>query len=320
MRRSNRGVALPIVVYTLLSLQVLIALVAMAAMHRTREVRLTSDFWRARASAEGGLWETLSRDSLAGQAGSFAAGGAYTTEVRPLGRQSLLVLSRGSVARSGTTVAVGMLLRRPPNTPPLQHALSHRGVLTGTGSVAFVPPSPGDLASCGPPVDGEVGAEIGIPDESLANWAWGPHAIELVDGLVQPGPVVDGEGHCVTGHRLNWGDPRSFQSACGSHIPSVHHAGDLTIVGGMGQGVLHVSGDLTLDAGFRYRGVIVAEGLLHLGIGGATIEGALISLGTGTHRIGGDLTVAPSRCFATMALSAGDSVVMFPDASWIEVL
>lgn len=74
---------------------------------------------------------------------------------------------------------------------------------------------------------------------------------------VTPTPTVVGT-QC-TGDDTNWGDPTDAASACANRVPLVYAAGDLTIDGGVGQGVLLVDGHLTIAGPFTYSGQIVAR-------------------------------------------------------------
>jgi len=79
------------------------------------------------------------------------------------------------------------------------------------------------------------------------------------DVRIAPGPQASA-GHCIDGD-ANWGEPRpsASASACAAHAPIVYVAGDLTIEGGAGQGVLLVDGHLAITGAFTYSGQIVAR-------------------------------------------------------------
>jgi hypothetical protein len=78
------------------------------------------------------------------------------------------------------------------------------------------------------------------------------------DAHVSPTPVTSGSS-CVRVD-ANWGDPNSLTSVCASRAPVIMSDGDLTIDGGVGQGVLLVSGHLIIDGPFVFSGQIVARG------------------------------------------------------------
>jgi hypothetical protein len=66
-------------------------------------------------------------------------------------------------------------------------------------------------------------------------------------------------GSLCTNDDTNWGDPTNAASPCADRTPLVYAAGDLTIDGGAGQGVLLVDGHLTIAGPFAFSGQIVAR-------------------------------------------------------------
>jgi hypothetical protein len=88
-----------------------------------------------------------------------------------------------------------------------------------------------------------------------------------------PGPVVR-DGDCDTSEMTNWGDP-GRSSPCAGWLPVVHAAGDLTVVGGTGQGVLLVDGDLHLSGGFDFVGAVIVAGRISIGPGGSRLTGGV---------------------------------------------
>lgn len=59
-------------------------------------------------------------------------------------------------------------------------------------------------------------------------------------------------------------------------FPVLHSVGDLSLSGGIGQGILLVDGELSLSGGLEFHGLVVALGGLTAGPGGAHITGAAI--------------------------------------------
>jgi Tfp pilus assembly protein PilX len=78
------------------------------------------------------------------------------------------------------------------------------------------------------------------------------------DAHVTPAPITSAST-CVR-IDTNWGDPNSLTSVCAARAPLIISDGDLTIDGGVGQGVLLVGGHLTIDGPFVFSGQIVARG------------------------------------------------------------
>ena len=78
------------------------------------------------------------------------------------------------------------------------------------------------------------------------------------DAHVTSSPVVVA-GSCAN-TPANWGDPVDRSSACGTRVPVIFAPGDLTIDGGVGQGVLLVGGHLVIAGAFTFSGQIVVRG------------------------------------------------------------
>lgn len=98
--------------------------------------------------------------------------------------------------------------------------------------------------------------------------------VRLVSGAhIAPQPVVN-DGLCTTSDD-NWGDPTSTGGACASRAPVIYAAGDLSIDGGVGQGVLLVAGHLTIAGPFVFSGQIVVRGGIETIADNITISGAV---------------------------------------------
>lgn len=93
----------------------------------------------------------------------------------------------------------------------------------------------------------------------------------VTDTVLSPAPVSIGAS-CDTTAAGSWGGD---SPPCDSHWPLLYADGDVRITGGYGQGILLARGDLVLDDGFRFRGIVIALG--RVTVGDATIEGALIA-------------------------------------------
>lgn len=77
------------------------------------------------------------------------------------------------------------------------------------------------------------------------------------DMSISPAPVAAGDT-CRDG-AANWGEPVDRTSVCATRVPIVYARGDLTVVGGRGQGVLLVDGRLVIAGPFTYSGQIVVR-------------------------------------------------------------
>jgi hypothetical protein len=100
--------------------------------------------------------------------------------------------------------------------------------------------------------------------------------IGAISGL---GPTVSGQPPvCDWSDPMNWGEPNhGAPSPCASLIPVIHASGDLRVSGGRGQGILLVDGDLILEGGFEFSGLVIVQGQLAGGVGSAHITGAVIA-------------------------------------------
>src|SRR5262249_25385795 len=74
----------------------------------------------------------------------------------------------------------------------------------------------------------------------------------------------------------NWGDPHRA-TPCADYFPIIWAQGDVAVHGGAGQGVLLAEGDVTLDGGTEFIGVIVARDDIRTGLGGARVFGVAMA-------------------------------------------
>ncbi|HEU4630419.1 MAG TPA: hypothetical protein VFS08_11785 [Gemmatimonadaceae bacterium] len=118
------------------------------------------------------------------------------------------------------------------------------------------------------------------------------------------GPRRAADGDCDVAHDDVWGDP-ARASPCGDYLPLLHVAGDLVAPRGQGQGVLVVDGDLVLDGGFEFLGVVLVGGRVVGGAMPSRVMGALLVRGSGGAPSElGALRVRWSSCVAAGALRA----------------
>ncbi len=307
----------------------LVAALAEAAASRAG-VRLLE----AHAAAEAGVHNTLRRpggawlDTLhvggAGEVGPWPLGRASArARVRRLAPEAWLV--EGEALAGGRPVARSGRLAWAAD--PLVRVTALGGVLNAPAAVAWTLPGSVDAsrpavaapplraADCAPWV-AELAAQQAsrplAPVATLADTVGGPGLGRLdfatllesadvrVSGAGTPVPVVAG-GACVRGAPWGWGDPDNPLLPCGAHLPLRGAEGDLMVVGGVGQGVLVVDGDLTLTAAARYYGVVIVRGTLVVEAG-ARLEGLALSGSGGAVAAGAGVT--GSTCWAARALAA----------------
>jgi hypothetical protein len=107
--------------------------------------------------------------------------------------------------------------------------------------------------------------------------------------IVTPAPAI-AAGVCDTTATTNWGDPAG--GACGAHLPVIKALGDLTLRGGVGQGILIVNGDVVFENGASFAGLVMVADDFATGAGGGSVLGAVIA---GDARRGaGDQTIVGS--------------------------
>lgn len=95
------------------------------------------------------------------------------------------------------------------------------------------------------------------------------------NAIVTPTPAVSGTV-CDRAASSNWGDPLRA-TPCRDYFPVIWAAGDVTVRGGGGQGILLVEGDATLDASASFTGVIVSRDDVRSGAGGAHVVGQILA-------------------------------------------
>ncbi|MFN8581759.1 MAG: hypothetical protein U0163_12385 [Gemmatimonadaceae bacterium] len=92
---------------------------------------------------------------------------------------------------------------------------------------------------------------------------------------VTPAPVLQG-AQCDRSVSSNWGDP-SRASACADYFPIIWAHGDVVVQGGRGQGILLADGDVRLDGGTQFTGVIISRDDIRTGTGGAHVWGRVLA-------------------------------------------
>lgn len=288
------------------------SLVATARVNALR-ARLAAE---AAARAGAARWNDSLRALAPGQ--SVAVGDARIRRLSPgLFLATAEARDHGAVARAGFLVRVLELRESLVLFPAAVAGASVRigaGATADAGAAAAAPPGwddtrcPPGLADTLAAVFGAVGlpgAEApsalaldvagradGEPPTAVAPaladtlpglgpLSWGRLA-SLADrvegGSVRIGPVLDGVA-CATGAAGNWGDPTHPAAPCADHFPLVVAPGDLQLLGGAGQGVLVVEGDLVVSGDTRFDGAVLAAGDVILR-DSATVHGAVRSAGT----------------------------------------
>jgi hypothetical protein len=137
--------------------------------------------------------------------------------------------------------------------------------------------------------------------------------------VIGAAPRVSGE-ECDTAAPENWGEPNRWMGGpCTGYYPVIHAPSDLVIDGGRGQGVLVVEGNLTIQGGAEFTGVVLVRGAVIGGPGGAHITGTMsvASQGATTSVLDG-IAIAFSRCAARKALLGIAMPAAVVERSWSE--
>lgn len=137
--------------------------------------------------------------------------------------------------------------------------------------------------------------------------------------VVTPAPVV-AAGRCDRTRSDNWGDPGGA-GPCGTYAPLIWATGDVELRGGAGQGVLLVDGDLTISAGARFVGVVIArDDVRSQGIGGTLLGSVLAgdaNVAPGDHSLlDGASLVQRSRCAVDLALEWSARLIPVAGRPW----
>lgn len=144
-----------------------------------------------------------------------------------------------------------------------------------------------------------------------------------VGGTVGPLAPFSGDGKCAAGSGANWGEPGRDVGAvaeCFDFLPIVHAAGNLTLSGGRGQGILLVGGDLELTGAVGFTGVVVVRGrVITSGAGGRILGTLLVGGASGPSAIGAGSFVRYSSCAVNRALLAAGLPRRLRERSWVQL-
>jgi len=325
------------------------AVAFVAALHAAEEgAALQVAAWRAAGHH---------RMAIGGSAafeGSARVGGArFNGRVLRLGRLLYLVESEGRSAGGEARQGVGLLVRPRPLEFGFTAALESGGPVTMTGMAVVSGrdlPRPGWL--CPPPEAGRAGlllpetasldtsscslgpCLVGVPPAlrgaatggGLPAWATRAAAEirSLADkrmhsGSLKPAPRTAG-GDCLVGDPANWGDPDGSVSACGDYLPVIHASGDLELLGGRGQGVLLVDGDLSVRGGFRFYGPVFVKGHLTTTSEGGHFRGGVVAAKVVlAQNAPGTETIGFSSCALDRALAASAAGETLVERGWLRL-
>jgi hypothetical protein len=138
-------------------------------------------------------------------------------------------------------------------------------------------------------------------------------------------------GACDKTVNTNWGEPHrsgdnGYVAECINYFPIVYFSSSVKFNGnGRGQGILLVEGDLTLNGGFEWDGLIIARDNVANSGGTAKIYGSIMAGGARLdntitdNNLAGNITINYSACALTRALRGSAQVTQAKDRAWAEL-
>ncbi|MEK6769231.1 MAG: PilX N-terminal domain-containing pilus assembly protein [Gemmatimonadota bacterium] len=336
----QRGFALVATLFALVIIAALVTGAFFAAEQELRVGRNSRDAQRALAAAEAGVAGAL------GGGGGFAPGalapgdsqtsagtvqggaGDFTVTVRRLNGELFLLRAVGRDPAGASLRTVGLVMRLLPPPARFEAPLTVEvpppaGVAGAVDGVDRDPPG----WTCDAVARDTVPAVV--VDSAKVVW---DSLVALARTVYQPadltGPIVDvapvgDAATCDEPARGNWGEPArpATVAGCASYFPVVYARGDLTLSGGRGQGLLLVEGDLTMEGGFVFDGIILARGALKFRGSGASVRGAIAaaSVRAGPELAPGAASIGFSSCAMRRALSAAARTRPLGRRAWAEL-
>ena len=127
---------------------------------------------------------------------------------------------------------------------------------------------------------------------------------------------------------LNMGEPRRDGVAtdveeCYSYFPVAHGTAGRTkmAAGTRGQGTLLIDGDLELNGGFEWNGLVIVRGSVKIAGTGNKLYGALLSESiTENNSIGGNIEMHYSACAIQKAVAGASQPMPLRTRSWVSVI
>jgi hypothetical protein len=141
----------------------------------------------------------------------------------------------------------------------------------------------------------------------------------MASGTYKIQPSVIG-GVCNVVDKSNWGDPLTPTSPCFGRFPIIYAPGDLTVNGDVGQGILLVGGDLSVQGGFEFYGIVIVRGRLKTTGTGGHFNGSLMAANVDLddNTVLGDALVQFSSCVVRRALAAASPGAPLRSRGWLQ--
>ncbi|KPJ92544.1 MAG: hypothetical protein AMS18_07200 [Gemmatimonas sp. SG8_17] len=301
-------------------------------------------------------WNEMAVDSSAPVSGTTAGGsGTYAGTVRRLNQELFLIDITGVDAGTRARQNLGALVKLRLLTMDIQAALTTRGPTKVGGSAEIDGtnqdpsgwtgcaadsdlaglrlPSAGDLTTIGGCSGASciTGSPAVDPDPAINDSTFFEYGDTDWDGLVAMankvispgtytgiGPVIV-SGTCMISNSNNWGDPLTPTSACGGYFPIIYAGGNIAINTGYGQGILLVEGDLSVQGGFEFYGIVIVKGQLKTAGTGGHFNGGVLAANVDLDDISvlGDALVQYSSCAITRVLQSAGTGAMLRSRGWL---
>jgi hypothetical protein len=293
---------------------------------------------------DSGSWNGMAVNDSVTVTGTTPSGaGSYSGVVKRVGDNLFLVNVAGSDRTSGARQRVGAFVRLRTIDMDIRAALTTQGPTTigGSSQISGYDENPSGWTGC--PPDSDL-AGIRLPDSGdLRSTGGACRDFACVGGEpeIQPDPTVEDStffqygdlswqelislatrrlpagtyqqilpsllpsGSCNLTDLRNWGDPLDQTSPCAGYYPITYVAGNLVLNTGFGQGILLVEGDLTVNGGFEFFGIVIVRGSLSTAGTGGHFNGAVMAANVNldNNAVLGDALVQYSQCAKAKALT-----------------
>jgi hypothetical protein len=295
---------------------------------------------------------------------TFSGTGSYSGVSYKLGPNIFLIDVTGRdrasaggplASGSGARQRIGMIARTAPIDFGIHASLTTQGGvnLTGNANISGVDQNPTDWTSCDPPGPTQPGVrdngsnvytsgngtvegnppvvnDPGINNNSFMNFGGATYdalaaraTVTLPSGNYRTQPV-ENNGVCDRTVLTNWGDGMNPLSACGNYFPIIHIAGDATLNGDQGQGILLVDGTLYVQGSYQFFGIVVIQGDLKTAGGGSTdahFWGGVMAKNAdlSIQSLSGQATLNYSSCSILAALQATSTISMMRQRGWVQL-
>ncbi len=174
--------------------------------------------------------------------------------------------------------------------------------------------------------DPPVEADPSVADSTFfqygdADWAdlVAMATVVIPNGTWKIEPTLALDGGCDDTKITNWGDPLTLNSPCFSRFPIVYAPGNLTINGDLGQGVLLVEGDLSVQGGFQFYGILIVRGKLKTAGTGGHFNGSVMAANVDLddNTVLGDAVIQYSSCAVLRGLRAASPAAPLRSRGWL---